>query len=553
MEYVVVASFSDLGLSEATLKAITELGYEEPTPVQEQTIRLMLEGSDVIAQAQTGTGKTAAFALPIIQNLDPDIRSPQALILTPTRELAIQVAEAFQSYSKYYQRLSVLAVYGGQPIERQLRALERGVQVVVGTPGRIMDHMRRKTLKLGPVRHVVLDEADEMLNMGFIEDIELILQETSKDRQTALFSATMPSPIANLARRYMHDAKRVTVAAEKRSTPQIRQTYFEVGKRDKFEVLSRILDYELPTAAIIFCRTKLEVDSLVQRLTARSYAAEALHGDLNQVQRDRVMGKFRSEQIDLLVATDVAARGLDVDHITHVINYDIPLDPEIYVHRIGRTGRAGRTGLAISLVTNREARLWQIVQRTVGKPIQKMKLPTLGDVVNRRRERFKDTLKETLAEEGLEPFLTMAEELGTEFEPLQMAAAAFKLLLGDTPDITEDKLAEPEETHRPRRERREVRDVRPYKESKRVRDDDGDSTRLRIDVGREEGVRPGDIVGAIANEANIPGYSIGAIEIHDHYSMVDVPSQKVAHVLMAMKESSIRNHKVNISIAKGSK
>ncbi len=547
-----VASFSDLGLSEATLKAITELGYEEPTPVQEQTIRLMLEGSDVIAQAQTGTGKTAAFALPIIQNLDPDIRSPQALILTPTRELAIQVAEAFQSYSKYYQRLSILAVYGGQPIERQLRALERGVQIVVGTPGRIMDHMRRKTLKLGPVRHVVLDEADEMLNMGFIEDIELILQETSKDRQTALFSATMPAPIANLARRYMHDAKRVTVAAEKRSTPQIRQTYFEVGKRDKYEVLSRILDYELPTAAIIFCRTKLEVDSLVQRLTARSYAAEGLHGDLNQVQRDRVMGKFRSEQIDLLVATDVAARGLDVDHITHVINYDIPLDPEIYVHRIGRTGRAGRSGLAISLVTNREARLWQIVQRTVGKPIQKMKLPTLGDVVNRRRERFKDTLKETLAEEGLEPYLTMAEELGTEFEPLQMAAAAFKLLLGDTPDITEDKLAEPEETHRPRRERREVREVRPYKDSKRVRDD-GDSTRLKIDVGREEGVRPGDIVGAIANEANIPGYSIGAIEIHDHYSMVDVPSQKVAHVLLAMKESSIRNHKINISIAKGQK
>ncbi len=540
-----VSSFSDLGLSETTLNAILELGYEEPTPVQEQTIRLMLEGSDVIAQAQTGTGKTAAFALPIIQNLDPSIRTPQALILTPTRELAIQVAEAFQSYSKH-QKISILAVYGGQPIERQLRALERGVQVVVGTPGRVMDHIRRKTLKLAPVRMVVLDEADEMLNMGFIEDIEIILKETAKDRQTALFSATMPAPIAALARRYMHDAKRVTVAAEKRSIPQIRQSFYEVGKRDKFEVLSRILDYEIPTAAIIFCRTKLEVDSLVQRLTARSHAAEALHGDLNQMQRDRVMGKFRSEQIDLLVATDVAARGLDVDHISHVINYDIPLDPEIYIHRIGRTGRAGRSGLAISLVTNREARLWQIIQRTTGKPIQKNKLPTLGDVVNRRRERFKDTLRETLADEGLEPFLKMVDEMGEEFNPRDMAAVAFKLLLGATPDISEDRLAEPEERPQSFRDQREPR---KYKDSRRS-GPDGESTRLKIDVGRDEGVRPGDIVGAIANEADLPGYAIGAIEIHGHYSTVDVPSKQVPHVLLALKDTSIRNHKINISIFK---
>ncbi|MBI1278284.1 MAG: DEAD/DEAH box helicase [Anaerolineaceae bacterium] len=541
-----VSSFSDLGLSETTLNAISELGYEEPTPVQEQTIRLMLEGSDVIAQAQTGTGKTAAFALPILENIDTDIRAPQALIMTPTRELAIQVAEAFQSYSKY-RKISTLAIYGGQPIERQLRALERGVQVVVGTPGRIMDHMRRKTLKLAPVRMVVLDEADEMLNMGFIEDIETILKETDKDRQTALFSATMPAPIANLARRYMHHPQRVTVAAEKRATPQIRQTYFEVGKRDKFEVLSRILDYEVPTAAIIFCRTKLEVDSLVQRLTARSHAAEALHGDLNQVQRDRVMGKFRSEQIDLLVATDVAARGLDVDHISHVINYDIPLDPEIYVHRIGRTGRAGRTGQAISLVTNREARLWQIIQRSVGKPIQKMKLPTLGDVVERRRERFKETMRETLAEEGLEPYFKMVDELGEEFDSRDMAAVAFKLLLGDTPDITEDRLALSEPEERP--SYRERREPRKYKDGKRAAPN-GDSTRLKLEVGREEGVRPGDIVGAIANEADIPGYTIGAIEIHGHYSTVDVPSKQVPHVLLALKNTSIRNHKINISVAK---
>jgi len=322
-----------------------------------------------------------------------------------------------------------------------------------------------------------------------------------------------------------------------------------VGKRDKFEVLSRILDYEVPTAAIIFCRTKLEVDSLVQRLTARSHAAEALHGDLNQVQRDRVMGRFRSEQIDLLVATDVAARGLDVDHISHVINYDIPLDPEIYIHRIGRTGRAGRTGLAISLVTNREARLWQIIQRTTGKPIQKNKLPTLGDVVNRRRERFKDTLRETLAEEGLEPFLKMVDEMGEEFNPRDMAAVAFKLLLGATPNISEDRLAEPEESQRSFRDQREPR---KYKDSQRARPD-GDSTRLKIDVGREEGVRPGDIVGAIANEADLPGYAIGAIEIHGHYSTVDVPSKQVPHLLLALKNTSIRNHKINISIAKAGK
>lgn len=542
-----VSSFSELGLSEATLKAITELGYEEPTPVQGQTIRLMLEGNDVIAQAQTGTGKTAAFALPIIQNLDTSLHEVQALILTPTRELAIQVAEAFQSYSKY-QQVSILPVYGGQPIERQLRALQRGVQVVVGTPGRIMDHMRRKTLKLGPVRMVVLDEADEMLNMGFIEDIEIILKETAKDRQTALFSATMPAPIAALARRYMHDAKRVTVAAEKRSIPQIRQSFYEVGKRDKFEVLSRVLDYEVPTAAIIFCRTKLEVDSLVQRLTARAHAAEALHGDLNQMQRDRVMGRFRNEQVDLLVATDVAARGLDVDHISHVINYDIPLDPEIYVHRIGRTGRAGRSGLAISLVTNREARLWQIIQRTVGKPIQKGKLPTMGDVVTRRRERFKDTLREAMAEEGLEPYLKMADELGDEFQPRELAAAAFKLLLGATPDMTEDKLAEPEELHT-YRERGERREPRKYKDSKRARPE-GDSTRLKLEVGREEGVRPGDIVGAIANEAKIEGYMIGAIEIHDHHSMVDVPSKQVPNILLSLKDTSIRGKKINVTVAK---
>ncbi|MBZ0285500.1 MAG: DEAD/DEAH box helicase [Anaerolineae bacterium] len=542
-----VSSFAELGLSEPTLKAVTELGYEEPTPIQAQTIQLMLEGVDVIAQAQTGTGKTAAFALPIIEKLDPKVRATQALVLTPTRELAVQVAEAFQSYSKYH-RVSVLPVYGGQPIERQLRALERGVQVVVGTPGRILDHIRRKTLQLAPVRTVILDEADEMLNMGFIEDIETILKETSETRQTALFSATMPAPIAALARRYMHDAKRITVAAEQKTVSQIRQIYYEVGKRDKLEVLTRILDYETPTAAIVFCRTKLEVDSLGQRLTARAFAAETLHGDLNQVQRDRVMARFRSGQMELLIATDVAARGLDVEHVSHVINYDLPLELESYVHRIGRTGRAGRSGTAISLVTPRERRLWDAIQRTTSGSIQRMRLPTIGDVITRRRERFKETLRETIAEQGLEPYVIMAEELGEEYSPTDLAAAAFKLLLGAAPDETEDKLAEPDEPEKSGAKRPPKR----RKDDNRMGPEHG-MTRLYIDVGREEGVRPGDIVGAIANEADIPGRSIGSIEIYDHFSLVDVPSNQAQQVINALKATRIRNHKITVTLAKAEK
>lgn len=542
-----VTTFAELGLSEKTLKAIAELGYEEPTPIQAQTISTLLEGHDVIAQAQTGTGKTAAFALPILEKLDASTRKPQALVLTPTRELAVQVAEAFQSYSKY-NHISILPVYGGQPIERQLRALERGVQVVVGTPGRMLDHIRRKTLKLASVETVILDEADEMLNMGFIEDIEAILKETAEMRQTALFSATMPAPIAALARKYMKNAQRITVEAEHMTVPQIRQIHYEVGRRDKFEMLARILDYEVPSSAIIFCRTKVEVDSLGQRLTARAHAAETLHGDLTQAQRDRVMARFRSGQMELLIATDVAARGLDVEHVSHVINYDLPLDPESYVHRIGRTGRAGREGIAISLVTPREKRLLQEIQRTTGAPIQRMRLPSLGDVMSRRRERFKDTLREALAENGLAPYLSLAEEMGEEYSPTDLAAAAFKLLLNvEEPEGTDPLAAEPEERYN------RDRDDRPA--PKRRRDGDRGTpergmTRLHVNVGREEGVRPGDIVGAIANEADIPGRSIGAIEIYDHFTLVDVPTKESKRVMQALKDTRIRNQRVTFTLAK---
>lgn len=536
--------FEELGLSEPTLKAITDLGYEEPTSIQARTISRMLEGADVIAQAQTGTGKTAAFALPIIEKLKPDMRAPQALVLTPTRELAVQVAEAFHSYGKYH-RVSILPVYGGQPIDRQLRVLERGVQVVVGTPGRLLDHIRRGTLALDRVRTVVLDEADEMLDMGFIEDIEAILAETPAERQTALFSATIPAPIAELARRYMRDPQRITIPSEHMTVPQVRQVYYEVGGRDKFEVLARVLDFETPTSAIIFCRTKSEVDSLGERLIARAFPAETLHGDLSQVQRDRVMNRFRTGQVELLVATDVAARGLDIEHISHVINFDIPLDPEIYVHRIGRTGRAGRAGEAVTLVTPRERRLLRYIERVTGAPIQRVRLPTIADVMARRREAFKETLRETISGDGLEPYLIMAEELGEEYSPTDLAAAAFKLLLGEPADETEDKLAEQE-----REQFEDERDGRPRRRRERDFGPERGMARLYIDVGRDDGVRPADIVGAIANEAGIPGRAVGAIELFERFSFVEVPGNLVERVLRALKRTTIRGRKISPSVAK---
>ncbi len=548
-------TFAELGLTETTLKALNDLGYEEPTAIQAQTIPLLIEGRDMIAQAQTGTGKTAAFALPILERLNLTQSTPQALILTPTRELAIQVAEAFHSYSKFH-RINVLPVYGGQPIERQLRALERGVQVVVGTPGRLLDHIRRGTLPLGQIRFLVLDEADEMLAMGFIEDIESILKETPANRQTALFSATMPDAIVKLAQRYMNEPQRVTVRAEQLTVPQIRQIYYEVGKRDKFEMLARILDYEQPTSAIIFCRTKRDVDMLGERLVARAYPAETIHGDLNQSQRDRVMGRFRGGQAELLIATDVAARGLDIDHVSHVFNYDIPLSAESYVHRIGRTGRAGRSGSAITLVTARERRLWYTIQRTTNGSIQRMTLPTISDVVGRRREAFKEQLREAIGGSDLAPYRIMAEELGEEFSPTEIAAAAFKLLLGAPPVIGKDPLAEPEvpeSSSYTQSSSASSRDRKPAKKDARptsgsVQPGRG-MTQIYIDIGREEGVRPGDVVGAIANEADIPGNMIGAIELFDHFTLVDVPSNHLDRVLQALKRTTIRNRRINPTVA----
>lgn len=522
-------TFADLNLSEETMKAISDAGYEEPTPIQARTIPLMLEGKDVIAQAQTGTGKTAAYALPMLDRIDPNIRDPQALVLCPTRELAIQVAGAMHQLGRYHHA-TTLPIYGGQPIERQLRALSHGVQIVVGTPGRIMDHMRRGTLDLSNVKMVALDEADEMLDMGFVEDIEFIFEAIPEERQTALFSATIPPRITALARKYLHDAQRVSVSVAHVTVPLTAQTAYELPGGDKFDALTRILDVETPQSAIIFCRTKIESNELAERLGGAGYTAEAINGDLPQTVRDRVMRRFRDGQVDLLVATDVAARGLDIPAVSHVINYDIPTDPEAYVHRIGRTGRAGRTGEAITLVSPRERYTLRMIERVIGQQIAVKRLPSLADVAARRREAFKAALAGVLEEGNLGQELLIAESLADQYDALDIAAAAIRMARGDSAQRLEEAAVE-------------------------TIGGDADGveagmTRLFIGAGRQQGIRPMDLVGAIANEAGIPGKSIGSIDIYDAFAFVEVPSAEAPRVIQAMSNANLRGRRVNISIAR---
>ncbi|CAN5201140.1 DEAD/DEAH box helicase [soil metagenome] len=520
-----MTKFSDLGLSEALLKAISDVGFEEPTPVQTETIPILLEGRDLIAQAQTGTGKTAAFALPILDRLVPGAKDPQALVLAPTRELAIQVAQTFHQLGKT-RNTRALAIYGGQPISRQLRALQYPVDVIVGTPGRIMDHMRRETMKLDSISMLILDEADEMLNMGFIEDIEWILERIPSEHQTALFSATMPDRIARLARRYMKNAARVAVKSEKMTVKGTEQSYYEVVQRAKVEALTRILDLEMPDSAIIFCRTKREVDNLAQQLQSLGYAADSLHGDLNQTQRDRVMARFRSGQDALLVATDVAARGLDVENVTHVINYDLPGDPENYVHRIGRTGRAGRTGVAITLVTPRERRLMSMIERATGQKITRRNVPTQEQVVARQYELLGASLIEVIEQDELEPAMRIVDDLSAYHEPHAIAAAAVKLLMKDLGTAEERGMISDEALG------------------------EAGMTRLYLSVGRRDGVRPMDVVGAIANEAQIPGKSIGQIEITDTHTLVEVPEPVAERVIRALGRTRLRGKAFTVDLAK---
>lgn len=521
-----LTAFADLGLSSETLRAIREVGYESPTPIQARAIPALLTGADVVAQAQTGTGKTAAFALPIVDRLDPRQHQPQALVLAPTRELAVQVSSAIFTLARP-RGLRALPVYGGQPIDRQLRALGAGVQIVVGTPGRLLDHLRRGSLDLSLVQFVVLDEADEMLDMGFIEDIELILQALPEQRQIALFSATMPQPILRLAERYLNDPQRITIPTEPRTTPQIRQSYYEVAPARKMDALVSILDMETPGPTIIFCRTKREADELGDFLQGRGYIAEALHGDMSQSERDRVMRRFRSSQVDLLVATDVAARGLDIETVTHVINYDIPWDAESYTHRIGRTGRAGREGDAITLVSPRERRQLKLIERTTGARITPVRLPTAADIAARRRDLLKQSVAAAAEGGDLEQFLITVEELADDFSPAEIAAAAIKLLW---------------------EERNQGIDVEAVSQSDGTRAEEG-MARLFITAGRQHGLRPTDLVGAIANEAGIQGREIGTIDILDRCAFVEVPLASADQVVKALQRTTLRGRKVRVERA----
>ena len=527
-------TFEDLGLSGALLRSIKEVGYEEPTPIQIATIPALITGDDIIAQAQTGSGKTAAFGFPIIESIDPRLRKVQALILCPTRELAIQVSEALHKYGRH-KEVETLPIYGGQAYERQFRGLQRGVQIVVGTPGRVMDHMRRGTLDLDALAFFVLDEADEMLDMGFIEDIEWILQQVPASRQTALFSATMPPRIVDLARTHMREPRRISVAGKQMTVPETRQSYFEVPRSRKTDALTRILDAEEPGSAMIFCRTKHQVDELGESLLARGYAVETLHGDLSQAQRDRVMRRFRGNQADILIATDVAARGLDIPEVSHVINYDIPESAEAYVHRIGRTGRAGRTGEAITLITPRETRWLRQIERIVKAPIEPRRLPTLSDVAERRREAMKQQIEEVLKNaDQFAPYVEVVDSLTDDRDAVEIAAAILKLYADETGRATPENLKED--------------DLATFSTADRGRRETG-MVRLFVNIGRNQGVRPQDMVGAIANEAGIPGRSIGAIDILDSYTYVDVPSDVSAQVVTALNRTSIKGRPVAAEVA----
>lgn len=569
--------FRAFGLSAPVLRALDALGFEAPTPIQEATIRLLLAGRDVIAQAQTGTGKTAAYGIPIVERADPKLRRPQALVLAPTRELAVQVAEALHELGKY-RHLDVLPIYGGQPIERQLRGLRSGVHAVVGTPGRLLDHLRRGTLDLGAVFLCVLDEADEMLDMGFLEDVEAILAALREARgaevaepeagapgapgeriQLALFSATIPEPVARLARRFLHEPERISVAPEQVTVPQITQVAYEVGGVDKLDALARILDVEAPGSALVFCATRRTVDEVGERLTVRGYRAATLHGDMSQAERERVLRRFREGQVEVLVATDVAARGLDIEAITHVINYDIPWDPESYVHRIGRTGRAGRAGDAITLVTPRDYRQLRLIEQTLRQRIGRKHLPTLGDVAQRRREASKEAVAATIATGDLDPYLTLAGELGEQYDPFEVAAAALRLW-----DETRAAGAGEESTLagalRAAAAEREAAAAARRRERQRVPEDllaraaaaefqaegqapEAGMARLLIAMGRVDGLRPQDLVGAIANEAGIPGRSIGAIDIYDRFSFVEVPAAQTERVVEVLQRTTIRGRR----------
>jgi ATP-dependent RNA helicase DeaD len=566
--------FQTLGISAPVLKAVQNLGYEQPSPIQAQSIPILLGGKNLLGTAQTGTGKTAAFALPLLSNIDPQQKTPQILVLTPTRELAIQVAEAFQSYAKHIKGFNVLPIYGGADIGGQLRGLKRGAQVVVGTPGRMLDHLKRKSLNLSQVKSLVLDEADEMLRMGFIDDVETILSKTPDESQRALFSATMPAPIKRVADKYLGDAEQVRIKSKTQTVERIQQQYVTVKAHQKMDALTRVLEVEQFDGMIIFVRTKSSTLNIAERLEARGFSSAALNGDLTQALRERTIGKLKRGQIDVVVATDVAARGLDVERISHVINFDIPYDNESYVHRIGRTGRAGREGKAILFITPKETRLLRSIEKTTKSTIAPLTMPSNAQVSDQRIQQFTEQLSKTLETPRLDKFREMIVKY-VEENDLDMADVAAALTyenqkerplfpkLDNIVAPRQDSSGKNRDKNRDRDRDSKNRD-RNNKDShskstrakseRIIRDEDGNVVPMltyRLEVGKNDSVEPSNIVGAIANEADISSQYIGQIILHDEYSTVDLPDGMPDDIFKTLKKARVRSKALNISIDKG--
>jgi ATP-dependent RNA helicase DeaD len=543
--------FESLGLRPQLVRAVTELGYENPTPIQEGAVPALLNGRDVLGQAQTGTGKTAAFAWPMLEKIDFTASGVQAMVLAPTRELAMQVSEAIYQYGRYFN-VRVLAIYGGSSYTRQMKKLQEGVHIVVGTPGRMIDMIERQALDLSHVRYLVLDEADEMLKMGFIDDVETILKETPADRQTALFSATLAEPIRRLASKYMHDPVSVTITRKELTVSTVDQRYYLVSENAKVAALGRLLEVEDVHSALIFARTKVGVAQLAETLLGRGFPVEAIHGDLSQEARETVMRRFRKGHIHILVATDVAARGLDIENVSHVINFDMPYDAEDYVHRIGRTGRAGREGAAITLVTPRERRWLKTIEQFTKREIKRAKLPTVQEVYAKRDERFAQRLNETLAQGELDrEQRIVASLLEAEYPINDVAAAAIRLARAYEVQRPVEEIEEPHDREqRPMRTRDDRRAAEEHPRIRRERTGrEPGMIRLMLNVGREHGIKPGDVVGAIAGEAGIPGRAIGAIDIRHSETFVDVMEMHVERVLRQMKRSSVRGKAITVTRA----
>lgn len=549
--------FDSFGLSKPLIQALNDIGYERPSPIQEACIPKLLAGKDIIGQAQTGTGKTAAFALPLLDNIAIKSRVPQLLVLAPTRELAIQVAEAVQSYAHHIKGFKVLPIYGGQAYGLQLKPLRQGVHVVVGTPGRVMDHIDRGTLKLDSLKSLVLDEADEMLRMGFIDDVKWVMERLPEERQIALFSATMPDVIRQVAEKFLREPEIVKIKTKTTTATTIRQRYWQVSGVNKLDALTRILEVEEFDALIIFVRTKNSTVELADKLSARGFNAAAINGDIQQQQRERTITQLKNKKIDILIATDVAARGLDVERISHVVNYDIPYDPESYVHRIGRTGRAGRKGEAILFISPREKRMLKTIERVTRQPIEPMQLPSAKNINERRVNSFKQKITDTLVNEDVSMFQKILEEYQAESESdiLSIAAALAKmaqgsepLLVSEKPQRNQERRERPERESRDRGGRSERRHKFSVKAEKLKAFPEIDMRRYRLAVGHDDQVKPGNIVGAISNEAEIESCYIGAIEIFDNFSTIDLPDGMPKETFQALKNVWVCKKKLNIEV-----